>query len=177
MSIGIRIGSAMKRALQQVAANMEQTRSGLYLPPEYIAGKHFGGFSGYEDWIQDCVRHCCQMVRGVGPDELPEVAAWAMWQPDGVLATVRKHGEIMRLMEDYAASIPNSSGLMDEARTQIRRVDGTRTTGTLLVIAMNPTRTELTNKLPMSVSAWVPSSVEEAKAVPRQEYQLDANKL
>lgn len=175
MSIGIRIGSALKRAMQQVASNMEQTKSGLYLPPEYIAGKHFGGFSGYEDWIQDCVRHCCKMVRGVGKDELPELAAWAMWQPGGddqILATVAKHNEIMRLMEDFAGGIRGSSGLMDEAKTQIRRVDGTRSTGTLLVIAMNPTKTELTQKVPMSVSAWVPADVDEAKAVPKQSYIL-----
>lgn len=182
MTMRINIGSAIKRALQHVAANLEQTKSGLLLPPEYIAGRHFGGFGGYEPWVQDCIRVSCKAVRGVGPDELSELTSLAMWTgPSGngeprVDFFVEKHAVVMQHFERYAERIGDlvgrPVGLTEKVREQIRRVDGTRARGTLMVIALNPVEAESTGELKAATSAWNPASVEEAAAVPKQKYVL-----
>ena len=71
----IQMGSAVARAIKQTYQNMKQRQSGLFVPPDYIAGRHFGGFRGYEPWIQECIRYACQQGRGIGPDELSEITA------------------------------------------------------------------------------------------------------
>ena len=75
----IQMGTAVARAIKQTLGNMLQRQSGVWVPPDYIAGRHFGGFKGYESWEQDCIRCACEAARGVGPDELSEITAIAGW--------------------------------------------------------------------------------------------------
>lgn len=171
----IRIGSAIKRALDLVLENHVQSRSGIYVPPAYIAGRHFGGFDGYSAWIQDCIRAACANVRGVGSDELSELTALTLWQPQEVLFTVAKHADTMALFEQFANRVADTSGgggLTANVIEQIQRVEGSRERGTLLVIALNPAESERTGELKACVSAWNPASFEEAAAVPKQRYLL-----
>jgi hypothetical protein len=175
----IQIGDAIKRALKQVVQNQVQTRSGLFVPPDYIRGRHFGGFHGYAGWIQDCIRACCQGVRGVGPDELSELTAVAMWQEPhvGVMWVVHKHADAMAVLEQLGARVADATGrggLTDKFQKQVREADKLRERGTLLVVALNPVEAErsATGDLPASVSAWNPASVEEAQAVPEQKFRL-----
>jgi hypothetical protein len=195
------VSNFIKRALQKVVGNMERTKMGLYLPPDYIAGRHFKGFSGYDPWIQDCIRPACQMVRGVPPDELSELSAWVVWQPINLVPNengiavptggvtldcifIEKHAVVLRKIDEFTARIedalkdknPGRSfdvNFTEKAREQIRRVDNSRAQGTLMVIAMNLSEFEHTGEIKMGVSAWNPADIEEAKSLPKQEYILE----
>jgi hypothetical protein len=172
----IRIGDAISRAVKQVTKNVVQRASGLYVPPDYIAGKHFGGFNNYTPWIQDCIRACCESARGVGPDELSEITGLAFWQPERVEFVVKKHAEVMAILEQLAARIADQTqtgeGLTAKIQEQILKVQGGRERGTLMVIALNPHEAEGSGELKACVSAWNPASIEEARAVPKQVYTL-----
>lgn len=169
-------GSAIKRALLQVVTNQLQLKSGLYVPEDYIAGKHYGGFGGYAEWIQDCIRTCCKSVRGVGLDELSEVTALAMWQKGAAVEfVVAKHADVLVMFDEYGARIADMTGeggLSAQVREQVRRVDGSRERGTLMVVCMNPVEAAETGKLMACVSAWNPATIEEAAHVPKQRYVL-----
>jgi len=179
--MSIRIGNALKRAFDKIRGNadttLKQTESGLWVPPDLIAGKHFGGFTGYDDWIQDCIRASCEAARGVGPDELSEITALASWSgPGNVEVYFGKHAVVLDMLEQFMGRIGelvgNGATMSPAARTQFSRAQGKRELGTILVIAMNLPEAEKTGKLMTSVSAWNPASIEEAKAVPKQEYLL-----
>lgn len=179
-----RIGNWMERARDTILDNFRQRQSGLIVPPDYIAGKHFGGFSGYESWIQDCIRMSCEAVRGVGKEELAELTCIASWQgvqPDGstsVTVWPLKHAEALDRLEKLAERIDHttgkSSGLSAAAKEQLHRVQGSRENGTLVVCAMNPVDAakSVSGELKFSFSAWNPADVEEAKNVPKQKYLL-----
>lgn len=177
------MGNLVQRALDATVGNMKQRASGLFVPSDYIAGKHFGGFHGYAPWIQDCIRYSCAAARGVGPDELSEITAIATWldpnEVDGtghVSAVFFKHNEAIEKMRSFCAALGeftgNKQGLATEAETQYAKVQGSRERGTLVVIAMNFSEVPKQGRLMTSVSAWNPASVEEAKAVPKQKYVL-----
>ncbi len=172
----IRIGTAIKRALQQVVGNMQQKASGLFVPPDYVSGKHFGGFSGYTPWIQDCIRAAHAAVRGIGEDELSEISAFVLWQPEHCELTVDKHVDVLRMYDAFAERLSSmtgkAEGLSAEANEQVRRVHGGRQRGALLVIALNPVEAVATGKLNACVSAWKSAEVEEARAVPKQTFLL-----
>ena len=173
----IRMGDMIRRALDQTFHNMKQRQDGLIVPPDYIRGRHFGGFHGYEPWIQDCIRTACASVRGVGPDELSEITAVVSWvSQQEILCYFGKHAEAIESVRRFASAIGDTTGkhdgLSQEAELQYSRTQGSRERGTLLVIAMNFTEAEKTGVLKTSVSAWNPASVEEAQAVPAQKYLL-----
>ncbi len=182
----IKIGDAVKNALKRVVQGQVQTRSGLYVPPDYIRGQHFGGFHNYAPWIQDCIRACCQGVRHtgpeerrIGPDEISELTAVALWQepPTPIHWVLQRHADAMAVLEQLGARVADATGaggLTEKFLKQVREADKLRERGTLLVIALNPVEAERhpTGDLPACVSAWHPASVEEAEAVPERKFQL-----
>lgn len=199
----------IKRAVQQVAATAETQRQmsgkGIFLPSDLMAGRHFGGFHGYDKWIQDCIRACCRVSHDVPPEELAELTGFALFQADDQepIFVVQKHSDVMRMLDEYVersmeelkASEHETVENVEKCREHVRRAEGTRVAGTLMVVALRwvnrPADTitikdetglgvkevqilgaGLMKELRVSVSCWNPASVEEAKEVPKQGYLL-----
>jgi hypothetical protein len=178
------LGSRLKDVIGQAARNFVETKGGLLVPPTVVAGKHFGGFQGYEHWVQECIATACRHARpaggsawtGIEADELGEITAACMWEPPErsdepakVHVALGKHDEVMTLLERYAESIPGTEGLESGFLAQVTRAHGIRERGTLLVVALKVAFEEK-GEITASVSAWNPASVEEALAVPAQKY-------
>jgi hypothetical protein len=173
----------IERVAAKITRNLVETKSGLVLPPAYVAGKHFGGIQGYEPWVRDCIHASVAMVRDdegreIGPDELSEHTALALWLPGEPYVEVVPHRAVVPAVEALAALLGKELGcdltVSDAAKLHIARADGRRQRGTILVVALRwwvpegKTCLELTE----SVSAWNTATLEEALAVPRQEYLL-----
>jgi hypothetical protein len=168
----MRTRSFIQEAIDRFTSN---SRGRLPKVPDVIAGKHFGGFQGYESWVQECARACLENTRGIGADEISELTAIAMWQapPVPIHSTIQRHSVAMTLLEQYAGRIGDMTGkggLTDKVTEQIRLAQATRERGTLLVIALNPVEAERTGELKACVSAWNQAKLEEALAVPKQKY-------
>ena len=172
----------IKEALQQAARNMQMTKSGLVVPAPYVKGLHYGGFDGYEEWIQECIMKSCHEARGVMPDELSEITAFALWAaPGDVTVVYEKHSRVLELIDRCVEAFADKLGLQvrgvdPKEKEQIRRADGLRQTGTLLVVAGRVVDEDdhelLYKKFKLSTSAWHPASMEEAEAVPTRRYLL-----
>ena len=176
------IRNFLREAVQKFATNMAETKSGLVVPRPYVAGQHFGGFDGYQPWIRDCVTAACTAARGVPPDELSEITALTLWTAEDAPPDVfvDKHGRVVRALDDYGARLVEENladeGFRAKAAEQVRKADALRERGTLLVVAVRWENVEhdgrFTKDLALSVSAWNPASLEEARAVPKRKYQL-----
>ena len=172
----------MKEAFQQIAMNLQLTKSGLAVPAPYVKGQHFGGFEGYEEWIRECILKACHEARNVKPDELSEMTAFALWAgPGDVSVKYGKHSEVLEDIDRCVEVFADEHGLQDRGvdpkeKEQIRRADGLRQSGTLLVVAgrvvVEDDHGTLYKRFKLSTSAWHPASREEAEAVPTRRYLL-----
>jgi hypothetical protein len=185
----------IKNVLTEAVDHYVQTKGGLLVPPTVVTGKHFGGFSGYAPWIQDCIAAACRHLRpggrweGVQPDELSEITAACLWappdrptEPDGhvvvaaedggkpqVSVATGKHDDVMRGLEAYADAI-RGDGLEGSFQAQVQRAQNQRALGSLLVVALDVSEYTSKGTVNASVSSWNAASIEEALAVPEQRY-------
>ena len=174
--------SFIKKALQGIAGNMQQTKAGLILPAPYVKGQHFGGFEGYAEWIQECILQACHEARNTPPHELSEITAFALWAgPGNISVAYERHNRILEMIEKCVEVFADKLGLQDRGvdpkeKEQIRRADSLRQVGTLLVVAGRVVDEEdhgtLYKRFKLSTSAWSPASMEEAQAVPKRKYIL-----
>src|SRR5580693_4592659 len=145
MSIGIRIGGGIRRALQAAFEGNLKLKEGLWQPPDQVTGVHFKGFSGYDEWIQQCIRASLEAAREIRnmPDDLSEITSIVIYQdpPEDLHLALMKHADAVRALESLCERIADGAaargcaigtGLSKEAREQVRRADGTRGRGALL---------------------------------------------
>jgi hypothetical protein len=177
----VRMGNLLERARDAVVEGVSwvKAKGGLILPPEYVAGRHFGGFHKLEPWIQDCIRSACRVASTsrtpsgapLGPDELSELTAFVIWEATECHVTLTTHKLAMEAIA--------GTGLTDRFKGDIAKQDGRRHRGSLLVVALRPDlRLEFLRGdpeqrgIPGYVGAWDFSSLEAAMALNPIEHVL-----
>jgi hypothetical protein len=175
----------LQRARDRIVGAIVEPPKGLYVPA-HMAGQHYGGFEGYERWIQDCICATTYVVRDAKkdfPEELAEMTALAMWvsETDAPVVFVGAHDEIVvalvRYVEQCADKFRITNGTLSEAaHTHITRAHGTREHGAILVIACKwsdkPQGDHLVKSLDISPSVWRVADLEEALDIPKRTYVL-----
>ena len=176
--------SWLKRAMRMAKEGLVGQAQGLYVP-DYVAGQHYGGISGYEPWIQDCIYATFYAVRKrpgqqIGPEEMSELTSLVMWDEPSPTVVIEPHAVIVRELETYfewaSEKLNVASEMTDKAKEQVRRAHGTRELGTILVVGLrwldSPKDGGVVKELRTAVSAWRTAAMDEALANPPRKYAL-----